>query len=232
MGPILATVPALLLPSPERERYERMSPLDVPFWSLLLGLAELFGAFSYLVDDYLVTMTAIAAGNAEFFGDAAIGGTSFDERLAYNWSGAFNVLLWYLQPHVMFAFLVAITGGARLVAFLVTREALGEPLAYPLVRLAQALNRRKQAEQLHLSLGRDQPDRFLAGEDGDRWLLSARVRADWQAGYSVELGGEIFQIAAVELKAPEGERGKVFFYHLRPQPQGQLIRRLVAYQPR
>jgi hypothetical protein len=231
-GGILATVPALLLPAPERERYERLSPLDVPFWSLLLGLAELFGSFAYLVGDYFRFMNAIVAGNVGLFGDKAIGGAGFDERLAYNWSGAFNVLQWYLQPHVLFFFLVAITGGARLVAWLATRESLGEPLVYVAMRIFQAFGRRQQATQLQMSLGSERPDRFLPGETGDRWLLSARARPDWQVGYSVDVEGEIFQIAAIELKVPPGEKGKVFFYHLREQPQGQLIRRLVAYQPR
>lgn len=236
MQELVATVLALVLPSPERERQERRTRFDVPFWSLLLGILQLVGAFVYLSDDYLATLPKLATMT---FGDGsgemaakAVGAGSRDERIAYNLSGALTVWAWWLQPHVLLGVMVALTGGARLIGFAVTRQVVGEPWAYLLVRLGQALRRRQDEGAHRLSLGPVRPDRFLSGEGGEQWLLSARPRLDWQVGHSVEIGGEIFQIAAAELRKPAGESGNVHHYLLRPQPLGQMIRRMVAYEPR
>lgn len=236
MREFVATLLALVLPSPEREKYERETPLDVPFWSLLLGFAMIASCAVYLVDDYFKTLPLLGEMTfGEGDGKAAalaVGGGTTDQRIAYNLSGALTVITWWLQPHVILGFLVAIAGGARVVAYLAARQSLGDPWVYVAVRLGQALQRKNEAQRLEQSLGPLRPDRFLPAEGKDQWLLSARSRPDWQVGFSVDLAGEIYRIAAIELKPPAGERGNVYHYHLREQPEGQMIRRLVAYQPR
>ena len=223
------TLLAMILPAPERLDHERRSLLDVPFWSMLLGWAQLAGAFVYLVNNYLFTLRSIGSVNAAVFAAAP---NDFEHRLAYNWSGAFNAVLWLVQPTTLFGFLVAGTGLLRLVAFASGRESLGEPLVYLGLRIGQLFRRKKAEKSLAMSLGRERPDRFLPGENGHRFLLSARQRPDWQVGLSVDFGDELLQIVGVELKVPEGETGKVWFYELREQPANELIRRMVAYDPR
>ena len=231
MRELLSTFLALVLPLPERQRYEREVSADIPFWSLLLGLLEIFAAFFVLVDDYFATMTNIMAQTGAVMGDAA-NSANFDERLAFHWLGALNAVLWFFQPFTLFFFLVFATGVLRIASFISSRDALGEPLAVLVLRLSQAIGNRYAETKVQVSLGPERPDRFLPGEAGDRILLSARERFDWQAGFSVDLDGEIFQIVSGGLNCPEGEDKKVWIYHLRRQPEGQLIRRLLPYEPR
>ena len=232
MNEWLAAFLAIVLPAPEREAYERRTRLDVPFWSFLLGCAELAVAFFYNFENYFVSMREIASGNAMALGQQAIGGGSFDERLAYNWSGVINVLAWFIRPDVLFFFLVALVGVLRIAAFFGSREAIGEPLAYLALRLSQVLGRRGQEGRRRLELGPDRPDRLVPGGPGELLLLSARERADWQPGRAVEIGEIFYRIAGAELKAPDGETAKVFVYRLVELPANELIRGLVAYERR
>lgn len=231
MGELIATFWALVLPLPERERYERKTYLDVPFWSFLLGWLQIFGAFFLLFEDYFVTMRSIMGETGEVMGGAA-NSANFDERLAYNWLGALNAVLWLLKPYTLFCFLVFATGVLRIASFISSRDSLGEPLFTLGLRISQRMKARRAEGDLQASLGPERPDRLLPGEAGEKILLSARQRVDWQNTVSVDFEGEIFQIVSGELKCPEGENKMVWVYHLREQPEGQLIRRLVRYEPR
>lgn len=231
MNEWLAAFLAIVLPAPERESYERRTRVDVPFWSFMLGCLELAAAFFYNIENYFVSMQQVAAGNAGLLG-AKMSGGSFDERLAYNWSGLINVLAWFIKPDVLFFFLVAVVGVLRIAAFWSSREAIGEPLVYVGLRLAQAADRGRQDGRRQLSLGPLRPDRFVPGAPGELLLLSARGRPDWQEGRAVEIGEVFYRIAGAELKAPDGETAKVFVYRLVELPPNELIRGLVAYERR
>lgn len=229
-GPI-AFLLALVLPDPERRRFALATSLDVPFWSFLIGLVEfIFGAV-YMVHDALSTIARITAETMALAAQDPNFGNTFEERLALNWSGALNVLLWLAMPFTWFLISIPLVGMMRLVSFATAREASGELLVWAPLRIAQLLRGQQQTVAKRQRFGPPRPDRFVTEPGADLVLLTARPQEEWNEAVTIEIDGRFYKMVSVEERRPPGERWDVYAYKLNEEPENALIRRLVGYRP-
>jgi len=226
LRPVGTGLLAALLPDPERRRWERS--VSVPFWSLVLGVACLVGGFGLTLDDALT-----------FFQEESVRATGVfleqtdphefndpDRRLAFYWSGMFVFVLWLAQPKTWLLLYVTLTGGARCVVYGVGDQALGDPMVWVGLRLAQWVKRRGDAASLAARRGPSRPDR-LFWEGDDLVLLTTCERPGWNDHVSIEVEGRFFHLGAIE----ERQVGAFFSlaYRLWEQGANEVVRGLVRY---
>src|SRR6185503_19301045 len=166
-----AGILAALLPREPRERLARRHGVDPAFWSPLVGLVELFAGGWTLVGDFLVRIRGLVDQGT----DAALqGGFEYGDvsPLTVMWGGAFAWLRWLTSRWTLFLLQATITGGVRLVSFAITREPVGEPLAW-LGFWLWRLGVQKPAAATHdaLHFGPARADRVLPQEDGGLLVL-------------------------------------------------------------
>lgn len=220
-------VVAALLPWPESGQVAREWKVDVAWWSLLLGAVQ-----------------APSAGLL-FFGGAvsAVSGTAprLSGLLLENWfpelseahfmgSGAVALLTWYLHPVAWLLAVEALIGGVRLAAFVASRQPVGEPLVWVVLRVAGVLRRAAHERARARDLGPLRPDRVLRGAEGSLEILSSRDRPEWTAGTTLEVGGRFYRWLDVELR-PDGT-SHVLAYRWQELDEHEVIRRPVRYEPR
>ena len=107
------------------------------------------------------------------------------------------------------------------VAFAITREAVGEPLLLAALRATQGFSRWRWRRRAERALGPPRVDR--ARKDGDVWL-----KPDWDAVATIEVLGRYFRVAGIEEEETEGR--VVFVYRLVPSADYEIVRRLVRYE--
>jgi hypothetical protein len=222
---VLQGLLAALLPAPERQAYARRHGFDAPRWSLGLGLVQGgLGAALFVV-----------------FGLAFMRGVSSDlsTALLENWdpsltsthfrgTGMMGWLVWLIWPTSWPWSYLALVGLVRCATFAITREAVGEPLLIPILRVLQA-RRRQGAERRRLEeLGPPRSDRIRrVGEALE--VVASRPKPDWEPSVTtVEIAGDYFRVEAVEERF-DG-RWVSLVYRLRPASETGAIRRLVHYR--
>jgi len=133
------------------------------------------------------------------------------------------------------AYLV-ITAAIRVVAGVVAREPLGDPIVHGTIGLGRALRARrsrKRDEGLRAALeGPEVADRLTSAErlqveDAELVVVASRRKPEWTEGTILDCGDRYFRVGpASERKLPGGLRT---LYPLRAQPDAGVFRRLVRY---
>ena len=213
-----------LLPSPERERFARERGYDPPRWSIGIGLLELLFGTGLFVYGGLAFMMA---------------GTGEQGMLLLeNWQpdlstthfrglGILNWIAWFFNPISWpFAYL-ALVGLTRCAAFGITREAVGEPLVWAVLRLQQTVRRRRDQRRLEDRLGPLRRDRVVTDAEFDLVVLSCREKPGWTETVTIEIDERYYRVAGVETR--DDGAWQVVAYLLRERHPGSVIRRLVQY---
>src|SRR5436309_2037305 len=123
---------AALLPAAERDALVRRHGAEPYGWSFVLGLVELYAGLKVLLANaaaaYLGMTSEIADYLLEHVDPRQL--DSFSAKLAVTESGTVVWLVWALRPTTWLLLSVPLVGIARLVAFGVSRDAVGEPLVW------------------------------------------------------------------------------------------------------
>jgi len=216
---------AALLPAPERQRFARERRLDAPLWSLALGLVQ--GGLGLVL--FVVGGLAFTRGVS---GDLSQG-------LIENWqpglstthfraTGLVGWLAWLIWPTSWPRSYLALVGLGRCLAFAITREAFGEPLLIPVIRVLQRASRRRREQAREARFGPLRPDRILA-EGEEILVVSSRPKPGWDEAVTVEIEDRYYRLASVEERTDGAWSSLV--YRLREQDATSAIRRLVRYGP-
>lgn len=217
---------AALLPAAEREALVRRGAEPL-LWSVLLGLAELFLGTSLLISDAIAWFQPLSdtvAGQIMEMDPRALAG-----RPEVGHVGAVIWLSWMLRPFTWLLASVGLVGMARLVAFGVSREVVGEPLVWAAVRITQAAGRTLSGSRDLLRFGPERPDRVIHEPGGDLVVLSCRPKPDWNERVTIEIDERFYRLRRVE----ERQDGTWWAYAhlLRESPDNEIIRALIRYDP-
>src|SRR6185295_11622488 len=196
----LLDILAALLPAQEREELIRRYDAEPYMWSAGLGLLELYFGGKLLLANalsYFQTETdRIASYVVNQMDPRQLG--SFEDRLAITWGGSVVWLSWAFHPLTWLLFSIPLVGIARLVAFGVSRDAVGEPLVWLGVRATQALRRLFGKIERRRRFGPPRPDRLLRGKGSDLIVLSCRPKPDWNERITIEIGERFYRLQRVE----------------------------------
>ncbi len=216
---------AALLPAPENRNFGWRCSLDVAPFSLAVGVLEavsgallfFFGGFAYL--------GAVDKQTMQLLSNWYPGLT----RTHFMGVGALNWLAWFLHPLAWIFAILALTGITRCAAYVASREAVGEPLVWLVLRTGQALTRVRWVLQRRSLLGPAREDRVTREADGTLVIFSSRERPEWSEAITLDFAGAYFRL----LDAYECAEGawRVLAYRFRPARDNELIRRLVRYTP-
>lgn len=222
----LASLLAALLPAAERDALVRRGAEPL-VWSVLLGLVEFFAGGALLVSDAIAYFQPLAD-------EAAARIVETDPKVlranpAFGHVGAVIWLAWLTEPFTWLLASVAVTGVARLVAFGVSREVVGEPLVWLAVRIAQAAGRLLRGSRDKLRFGPERPDRVIREPGGGLVVLSYEPKPDWNERVTIEIDERFYRLRRVE----ERQDGTwwAYAYLLREAPDSEIIRALIRYSP-
>jgi hypothetical protein len=224
-NPLLGLL-AALLPAAERDALVRRGAEPL-VWSVLLGVAEFFAGGSLLVSDAISYFQPLADQAAARI--LEIDPQQLRANPAYGHVGAVIWLAWLTEPFTWLLASVAVTGVARLVAFGVSREVVGEPFAWLAVRIGQAAGRLLRGSRDKLRFGPERPDRMIREPGGGLVVLSYAPKADWNERVTIEIGERFYRLRRVE----ERQDGTwwTYAYLLQEAPDNEIIRALVRYTP-
>jgi hypothetical protein len=219
---------AALLPAQERSALVRRGAEPL-IWSVLLGLVEFFVGGSLIVSDAMAwfqPMADAAATRIMEMDPRELAASP--ENKAEGHVGAVIWLAWVLRPYTWLLASIPLVGIARLVAFGVTREVVGEPLVWAAVRIAQAAGRLLHGSQDLLRFGPERPDRLLQEAESDLIILSARPKPEWNERVTIEIDDRFYRLRRME----ERQDGTwwAYAYLLREAEPGEIIRALVRYR--
>jgi hypothetical protein len=213
-----------LLPSPERERLARRTGLDAPLCSFL------FGAVQGTVGLGLYLWAGIAFIRASSTGVSML--------MLENWwpgltnthisaGGVVSWLVWLIHPISWPFSYLALVGLLRVSAFVITREAVGEPVVLVALRAVQALRRHRDERKELEPFGPPRADRLR--RLGEGWeVVTCRPKPDWDEVATVEIDGEHFEIA--EIRRCEDGQWVSLVYRLEPMHEQKIVRRLVRFE--
>lgn len=217
---------------PARERFDLERRGAEPLgWSLLLGFVELFLGVVLLVgsaQSYIEPRARIVSDQAVEMMESGQIQTS-DEAFGALMSGSVIWLSWAVQPLTWLLASVALTGTARLVAFGVSRDVVGEPLVWLGLRIAQTMGGLLGASRDKLRFGPERPDQVVREPGSDLVILSARPKPEWSERVTIEIEERFYRLRRVE----ERQNGTwwVYAYVLEEAPSSEIIRGLVRYVP-
>ena len=214
-----------VLPYPENQRLAWAWGLDAAAYSLLLGIIE----------------TTLGLGLFFFGAIQAVQGGSlfFSQLLLDNWfpelntqhfqgGGIIALMTWLIHPLAWLFILVALTGAARLFAYVASQQPVGEPFVWALLRLVQHSSRLARRAKQARDLGPLRHDhlRFHAGCDLE--ITTCRERPTWSEGATLEVQGRFFRPLGPPHKTSEGPHWALVyrFYEL---DDNSVIRGLVHY---
>lgn len=222
---------AALLPAPEREALIRRSDADPALCSLLLGLIELFWGARVLLANAFATYDALTAGMAGYLVDKVDPHqlNSFDAKLAVFWSGSLVWLAWLLRPKTWLLISLPAVGVARLIAFAISRESIGEPLVWLGLRAAGLVRRAGQAAGERRHFGPERPDRLLREPGCDLLVLSCRPKPEWNELVTIAVGDRFYRVRGVDERPDRGFHAHA--YRLHEAGQNEVLRGLLHYQP-
>jgi hypothetical protein len=221
---IVQGIGSAFLPSPERERYARERGVDPPSWSMLLGIGQLCGGLPLFLFGGLTFMEAAFSAPARVLLEnwwPGLQSTHFQGVTMLNWFG------WFLHPASWPLLYLSLVGLARCLAYAASREAVGDPVVWAVVRLWQRLSSARESRTLQERLGPPRPDRISEGGEFDLVVLSAREKPEWAPGITVEYDERFFQVVGREFRPDRGFES--FAYLLDEQDPAEIIRRLVRY---
>jgi hypothetical protein len=138
-------------------------------------------------------------------------------------------LAWLTEPFTWFLASVAVTGVARLVAFGVSRDVIGEPFVWLAVRIGQAAGRLLRGSRDKLRFGPERPDRVIREPGGDLVILSYEPKPDWNERVTIEVDERFYRLRRVEERL-DGTWW-AYAYLLREAPDNEIIRALIRYIP-
>ncbi|MCP4656530.1 MAG: hypothetical protein GY856_14050 [bacterium] len=220
---------ALIMPDPERTELARRSRLDVPFWSFCIGVVEFLGFVLFLFHDGQQYIESAVVESTRMFVEEKGLGTSFAETLALFWSGAFAWLMWMTRPYTWFLGSFVVAGIGRMVAFGLSREAMGEPVVWASLRIFQVAGRLLRGSSRKLQFGPPRPDRWLREPGSDLVLLTCRELPDWNEYVTIEVKEQFYRLNRVEERLDGA--WKAYAYLLREEDPNEIIRALVRYEP-
>lgn len=222
---------AALLPAAEREALYRRYGTEPAWWSFLFGLGELFAGARLLLADFFYSMgqlsDAVATHVMENLDPRQL--DSFDAKFAVFGSGPLMWLTWAVRPGTWLLASIPLVGVVRLVAFAVSRETVGEPLVWLLLRAAQGVKHLRRAAADRLRFGPVRPDRLVQEPGWDLVVLSARPKPDWNERVTIEIGESFYRLHRVE-ERPD-RRWRAHAHLLREAPIQEIFRGLVRYEP-
>ena len=228
---ILLDLLCALLPAPERAELARRHGADPYWWSLILGFGELFFGGKLLLGSGLAYFEAQSAAMATYLVEKVDPRAldSFEAKLAVTQSGTIMWLAWALQPMTWLFACLALTGIARLVAFAVSHDAVGEPLVWLGLRLAQLWRRPLKGLRSRFRFGPERPDLLLQERGCDLVVLSCRPKPNWNERITVEIGSRFYRLQKSEERPDRGFRAHA--YLLKESDSSEVIRGLVRYEP-
>lgn len=186
---------AALLPSPESYRCATRWGVDAAAYSMILGIVE-----------------ATSGGLLFFFGGiAAVTGTSplLGIAMLENWlpgltsvhfmgAGLLALATWLIHPFAWFLALVGLTGVVRIFAFVASRESVGEPFVWAVLRIVQLTSQRATGAKRTRELGPLRPDRLEYKGASSLRIISSRERPEWTDGTTLEVNGRFFSYGGNE----------------------------------
>jgi hypothetical protein len=222
---------AALLPAAERDELYRRHGADPAVWSFLLGLLELFLGVRWLLASALSWSQAAANGMADHVLNRMDPRLldSFENRLAIMEGGAVIWLTWALRPATWLLASIPVVGVARLVAFAVSRDAVGEPVVWLAVRMARGVRRLVGAVEDRRRFGPPRLDRVLCDPSGDLVVLSCRPKAEWNERITLAIGERFYRVQRVEERPDCGWQAHA--YLLQEAPPNEVFRGLIRYEP-
>ena len=228
-NPLLDFV-AALLPRTEREALERRYEVDPAISSLLLGALEFYLGGKALLTNAMHFFERTTSEIANFVMERMDPRQldSFDNRLAIYESGAVVWLAWALRPLTWLLLSIPLVGMARMIAFAATRDAIGEPSVWLVVRIARGVGSLIRSLRYRLRFGPLRPDRVLTEPDG-LVILSCRPKADWNERITIAVGECFYRLIRVEERPDRGFQAHA--YVLKEADPNEIFRGLVRYGP-
>lgn len=221
---------AALLPSPERDELVRRGAEPL-VWSVVLGLAEFLLGGPLLIFNGISSFQEMANANATFvlekMDPQAL--SSAANRMAVTANGPILWLTWAARPTTWLLASIPLVGIARLVAFGVNHDSVGEPLVWLPLRIWQLVRRRLAASRDLLRFGPERPDRLLREPGCDWVVLSCRPKPDWNERVTIEIGERFYRLHRAEERQDGSFRAHA--YLLREAPDNEIIRALIRYEP-
>jgi hypothetical protein len=228
---VLLDLLAALVPAAERERLIYRRGADPALVSLLLGFGELFVGSRLLLGNALASFEAmsntLATHVMENVDPRAL--DSFEAKWAMTGSGPIVWLTWALHPLTWLLASIPLVGLARLTAFAVNRDVVGEPLVWGALRAGQGVARLGRALRARLRFGPVRPDRLLREPGCDLLVLSARPKPEWNERVTLEIGDSFYRLQRVEERPDRGWRAWAFI--LREAEPNEVFRGLIRYVP-
>jgi hypothetical protein len=222
---------AALLPTRERDELIRRRGVDPYPWSFLLGLGE------FLVGGYAVGSNALAYSRAASSAMATYVMEKMDPRLLNDAGNRFAIvgsgpliwLTWAMRPITWLLISIPLVGIARMIAFGVSRDAVGEPLVWMALRVADGVRHLSSRLAFRRRFGPVRPDRLLREPGCDLVVLSSRAKPEWNERVTIGIGDRFFRLLRFE------ERRDcdwwAYAYFLAEADPNEVFRGLIRYEP-
>lgn len=138
-------------------------------------------------------------------------------------------LTWALRPLTWLLASVLAVGVARLVAFAVDHDAVGEPSVWLGLRAGQGLRRAFAARNRRTRFGPERPDLLLHERGCDLVVVSCRPKPEWNERITLQIGDRFFRLIGQEERPDRGFEAHA--YRLREADPNEIFRGLVHYEP-
>lgn len=223
---ILVGIFVSLLPWPENERYGSRFEVNASRFSFLVGIIEapvfalffFFGAISFM------------QGTSPLLSMALLESYPVDLNTEHiRATGPMALLAWLLHPLAWFFLLQWATGTLRLISYATSRQPVGEPLVWAVLRLGGAIRELLLRAKQTRDTGPARPDRIILPSDGHLEILSSRNRPEWHDGTTLEFQGRFFHYRCSE-KRQDGIHS-ILAYRFTELDPTEVVRGLVHYQP-
>jgi hypothetical protein len=137
-------------------------------------------------------------------------------------------MTWLIHPLAWLFMLVALTGTARIFAYVASQQPVGEPVVWALLRLSQLSTRLAGRAKQARDLGPLRPDRLRFGAGCDLEITTCRERPEWIESATVEVQGRFFRPLGPPLKVPDAPHWALV-YRFDELDTTTVIRGLVHY---
>lgn len=227
---LIGSVAAAFLPDPERSALERRTDGDSGLPSFLIGIAEFVLGLQWFYESAMTALSGMADTVAEgYLAEANRRTVGPEETLGFTWSGAVLWIFWLMRPTTWFVISVPIVGLVRVVSYLSSGQAIGEPTVWAATRLFGLVRSRAAAANERARFGAaDEPDEVDAESGHELSIYSARAHDDWNELVTIELDGRYWRVTGHEFVERAGRRRHR--YHLTEAGEHEVIRRLLRYE--
>ncbi|HYG63694.1 MAG TPA: hypothetical protein VEL74_14025 [Thermoanaerobaculia bacterium] len=219
---------AALLPASERGGLIRRGAAPER-WSLLLGLVELFVGTTWLISNALDSFQGMSDATATYLMEQVDPAQFEQAKVVITSGGPLIWLTWAVRPTTWLLASIPATGVARLVAFAVSRETVGEPLVWLALRPFQGAGHLLRLLRKRLRFGPVRPDRIVLEPGYDLAVLSCRPKPDWNERVTIEIAGRFYWLRHCEERQDGG--WWVHAHCLEEAGPHEVFRGLVRYEP-